>query len=70
MVETTATERNIEKRMKRKKNEDNIRDFLDNSKCTNTHIIYASPSFPYCVLYLLHKQYNYQSCLLMSFFYS
>ena len=37
MVETTATEQNIEKRLKR--NEDSLRDLLENIKCTNIHII-------------------------------
>ena len=37
MVEITATEQNIEKRMKR--NEDSLRDLWDNIKCTNIHII-------------------------------
>ena len=37
MVEITATEQNMEKRMKR--NEDNITDLLDNIKCTNICII-------------------------------
>ena len=37
MVEITATEQNIEKRIKR--NEDSLRDSLDNIKCTNNHII-------------------------------
>ena len=37
MVEITATEQNIEKRMKR--NEDSLRDFWDNIKRTNIHII-------------------------------
>ena len=37
MVEITATEQNMEKRMKR--NEDNITDLLDNIKCTNIFII-------------------------------
>ena len=37
MVEFTATEQNKEKRMKR--NEDSLRDFWDNIKCTNIHII-------------------------------
>ena len=37
MVEITATEQNIEKRMKRKK--DSLRDFWDNNKRTNIHII-------------------------------
>ena len=36
-VEITATEQNIEKRIKR--NEDSLRDLWDNSKCTNIHII-------------------------------
>ena len=30
---------NIEKRMKKKKNEDRLRDLWDNIKCTNIHII-------------------------------
>ena len=37
MVEFTATEQNKEKRMKR--NEDSLRDFWDNIKCNNIHII-------------------------------
>ena len=37
MVEITATEENIENRMKR--NEDSLRDLWDNIKCTNTHSI-------------------------------
>ena len=37
MVKITATEQNIEKRMKR--NEDSLRDLLDNIKCTNIHIL-------------------------------
>ena len=37
MVEITATEQNIEKRMKR--NEDSLRDLWDNTECTNIHII-------------------------------
>ena len=37
MVETTATEQNIEKRLKR--NEDSLRDLWENIKCTNIHII-------------------------------
>ena len=37
MLEITAAEQNIEKRMKR--NEDNLRDFLDNIKCINIHIL-------------------------------
>ena len=37
MVEITATEQNIEKRMKR--NEDSLRDLWDNIKCTSIHII-------------------------------
>ena len=36
MVEITATEQNIEKRMKR--NEDSLRDLWDNIKCTNIRI--------------------------------
>ena len=36
MVEITATEQNIEKRMKRK--EDSIRDLWNNIKCINIHI--------------------------------
>ena len=36
MVEITATEQNMEKRMKR--NEDSLRDIWDNIKCTNIHI--------------------------------
>ena len=37
MVEITATEQNIEKRMKR--NEESLRDFWDNIKSTNIYII-------------------------------
>ena len=37
MVEITAAEQNIEKRMKR--NEDSLRDLWDNIKCTNIHIL-------------------------------
>ena len=37
MVEITAIKQNIEKRMKI--NEDNLRDFWDNIKCTNSRII-------------------------------
>ena len=37
MVESTATEQDIEKRGKR--NEDSLRDLWDNIKCTNIHII-------------------------------
>ena len=37
MMAITATEQNIEKRMKR--NEDSLRDLWDNLKCTNIHII-------------------------------
>ena len=37
MVEITATEQNIEKRMKR--NEESLRDLWDRMKCTNIHII-------------------------------
>ena len=37
MVEITATEQNIEQRMKR--NEDTLRDPWDNMKCINIHII-------------------------------
>ena len=37
LVEITAIKQNIEKRMKR--NEDSRRDFWDNIKCTNIHII-------------------------------
>ena len=37
MVKITAAKQNIEKRMKR--NEDSLRDLLDNIKCTNIHII-------------------------------
>ena len=36
-MEITATEQNIEKRMKR--NEDSLRDLWDNITHTNTHII-------------------------------
>ena len=37
MVEITAAEQNLEKRMKR--NEDSLRDLWDNIKCTNNCII-------------------------------
>ena len=37
IVEITATEQNIEKRMKQ--NEDSLRDLWDNIKCGNVHII-------------------------------
>ena len=37
MVKITATEQNIEKRMKR--NEDSLRDLLDNIKCTKIRIL-------------------------------
>ena len=37
MVEITAVEQNIEKRMKN--NEDNLRDLLNNIKCMNIHIV-------------------------------
>ena len=40
MVEITATEQSIEKRMI--KTEDSIRDLWDNIKCTNIHIIWVS----------------------------
>ena len=40
MVEITATEENIENRMKR--NEDSLRDLWDNIKHTNIHIIGGS----------------------------
>ena len=40
MVEITATEQNIEKRMKR--NEDSLRDLWDNIKCSNICIIGVS----------------------------
>ena len=36
MVEITATEQNIEKRIR---NEDSLRDLWDNIKCTNIHIL-------------------------------
>ena len=39
MVEITATEQNIEKRMKR--NEDSLRDLWDNIKYTNIHSIWV-----------------------------
>ena len=39
MVETTAIQQNIDKRMKKKKNEDSLRDLRDNIKCTNICII-------------------------------
>ena len=43
MVEITTTEQNIERRMKKKKkNEDTLRDLWDNMKCTNIHIIEVS----------------------------
>ena len=38
-MEITATEQNIEKRMKR--NEDSLRDLWDNIKSTNIHIIWV-----------------------------
>ena len=37
MVEITAAEQNIEKRIK--SNEDNLRDLLDNIKCMGIHIV-------------------------------
>ena len=37
MVKITATEQNIEKRIKR--HDDSLRDPWNNSKCTNIHII-------------------------------
>ena len=40
MVIITAAEQNKKKRMKR--NEDSLRDLLDNIKCTNIHIIGVS----------------------------
>ena len=40
MVEITATEQNIEKRMKR--NEDSLRDLWDNIKCINICIVEVS----------------------------
>ena len=40
MVIITAAEQNKEKRMKR--NEDSLRDLLDNIKCTNIHSIGVS----------------------------
>ena len=39
MVEITAIEQNMGKRMER--NEDSIRDLWDNVKCTNIHIIWV-----------------------------
>ena len=39
MVGSTATEQNIDKRMKR--NEDSLRNLWDNIKCTNIHILGA-----------------------------
>ena len=44
MVTITATEQNIEKRIKKKKKKkkkkkDSLRDLWDNIKCTNIHII-------------------------------
>ena len=40
MVEITAVEQNIEKREKKKKEEENsLRDSWDNIKCTDIHII-------------------------------
>ena len=39
LVEITAIEQNMGKRMKR--NEDSIRDLWDNVKCTNIHIIWV-----------------------------
>ena len=41
MVEITAVEQNREKRMKKKKNEDSLRNLWDNIKCTNIHILGA-----------------------------
>ena len=38
MVETTAIQQNIDKRMKKKK-KDSLRDLRDNIKCTNICII-------------------------------
>ena len=37
LMEITAIKQNIEKRMKR--NDDSLRDFRDNIKCTNIHIL-------------------------------
>ena len=42
MVEIIATEQNIEKRMKKKKKEDGLRDLRDNTKHTHIHIIGVS----------------------------
>ena len=39
IVEITVTEQNIEKRMKKKKEEDSLRDLWDNIKQINIHII-------------------------------
>ena len=39
LMRITATEQNIEKRMKKKKNEDSLRDLWDNIKDTNIRII-------------------------------
>ena len=39
MVEISATEQNTENRIKKKKNEDSLRDLWDNIKRTNIHII-------------------------------
>ena len=41
MVEITAAEQNIERRLKG--NEDSLRNLWDNIKCTNIHIIGAPP---------------------------
>ena len=42
MVEITAAKQNIEKRMKKKKKEDSLRDFWDNIEFINIHIIGVS----------------------------
>ena len=39
MVEITAAEQNTEKRMKKIKNEDSLRDLWNNIKYTNIHVI-------------------------------
>ena len=42
MVQINATEQNTEKRIKKKKKEDSLRDLWDNIKCINIHIIGVS----------------------------
>ena len=39
MVELLPQKQNIEKRMKKEKNEDSLWDLYDNIKCTNIHIL-------------------------------